>query len=214
MKNLNLKIGQLFLLTLLTGLVGCGGGGDDDDDGGNPPPPPPVAKVYTLNQAAFNGSTYAYGHNSTPSLKIINAPADTDYNRWAKLHDGGNWRLYFFKKGSNTTIYQFAYNSPAKGYEYGYNGAIPELSIVGAPADANPAQFSMLHDGNNYRLYMQSKTNLKKLYQFAFNGASYAYGYSSIANLRVTGMPTESDRTSFAMNHDGSNYRFYFKQVD
>ncbi len=270
MKLLNQSFKRYILLISVMGLFGCGGGGGDDDE---IDPPAPTVKTYSLNQAVFSGGQYRYGAlNAQPNPGIIKAPADTDFDRWAKLHDGGNYRLYFFKKGSNTTIYQFAWNSSMQSYEYGYNGAIPELSIVGAPAEADPSSFAMLHDGSNYRLYMKGKTNKTRLYQFAFrpstqryeygynsiaqinitgsptdtdqnrwamlhdgssfryyafkqgsktnfyqfafNGSTYAYGHNSIANLTVSGMPAETDTSSFAMNHDGVRYRFYFRQID
>ncbi len=169
-----------------------------------------VPATPSLNQAAYRSgsSNYVFGLNSIPNIKLAKAPADTDYSRWAMLHDGSRYRLYFFKQSSNTQIYQFAYNSSTGRYEYGFD-SIPNLTITGAPADADPSSFAMLHDGTTYRLYMRGKNNPFTLYQFAFNGSSYAFGHNSIAEIDITGSPSDVDITRWAMLHDGSNYRFY-----
>jgi len=270
MNNLINILGRALLPVTLLVMVGCGGAGDGYSDENIGDRTEEVEKVYSLNQAAFNGRSYQYGHSSIKNIKISGAPEDTDYERWAMLHDGGDYRLYFFKKESNNTLYQFVFNSTSSKYEYGFAGAIPELTISGTPTDADSSTFAMLHDGNDYRLYMRSKTNRSlyqfafnprsqqyeygynsinnivitgspadvdlnrwgmlhdgskyrfyafkgssktDIYQFAFNGSSYAYGYSSISNLKVTEMPDISDTSSFSMLHDGLRYRFYFKQV-
>ena len=37
------------------------------------------------------------------------------------LHDGTDYRLYFFKSGSSDTIYQFAFDRRVEQYRFGYN---------------------------------------------------------------------------------------------
>ncbi len=166
----------------------------------------------SLNQAAFRTGTsnYVFGLNSIANIKLAKAPSDTDYSRWAMLHDGSRYRLYFFKKSSNTMLYQFAFNPATGRYEYGFS-SIPNLKITGAPADANPSSFAMLHDGNRYRLYMRGNNNPSRLYQFAFNPSTsnYEFGFSSINQINITGSPADVDLSRWAMLHDGTDYRFY-----
>ena len=166
----------------------------------------------SLNQAAFNSATnnYEFGFLSIPNIKIANAPADTDLNRGAMLHDGIDYRLYFFKKNSNTTLYQFAFNTATQRYEYGFN-SIPQLNVTGAPAQADASNISMLHDGTDYRLYMSDTTVFGRVHQFAFNPATgnYEYGFNSIPSINTTGAPTDADFQRRAMLHDGLDYRMY-----
>lgn len=109
----------------------------------------------TLYQGAFvpGTTTYKYGYNSTPQIKCTGFPSDTDWSRWAMLHDGSNYRLYAFKLGSNTQFYQGAFNGST--YAYGYE-SIPVLNLVGTPPNSNLQDMSMLYDGQNYRLYLQT----------------------------------------------------------
>jgi hypothetical protein len=162
----------------------------------------------SLNQAGLQsgGDTFQFGFASIPNLQISNAPSDTDYNRSAMLHDGSAYRLYFFKEGSEDTLYQFAYNG--SNYQYGHN-SIAQLRITNKPADANPEDFAMLHDGSVYRLYMLSYDQTK-VYQFGWNGSTYEYGHRSIPSISITGAPSDADKSRWAMLHDGQNYRLYF----
>lgn len=171
-----------------------------------------TAQAASLNQAAFNpaSNSYVFGYRSIPNMAIANAPADTDWQRWAMLHDGATYRLYFFRQGSADTLYQFAFNPATSRYEYGFN-SIPQLSIVGMPADADSSRFAMLHDGSAYRLYLRKQNAPGVLYQAAFNRATnqYEFGYNSINVLNVAGMPADTDWNRFAMLFDGKDYRFY-----
>ena len=46
----------------------------------------------SLNQAAYQGGNiYKFGYRSIPNTKIKNAPVDTDWIRWAMLHDGSTY---------------------------------------------------------------------------------------------------------------------------
>ena len=186
-------------LLLFTGCEGGGGGGDHDTD------PAPLS----LNQAGFQGgSTYAYGHNSIPNVPISNAPADTDFSRWAMLHDGSTYRLYFFKRGS-MSIYQFGFDGST--YDFGHD-SIREIAITGTPPDADPSSFKMLHDGRDYRLYMRGFDE-SELHQFAFNGSGYEYGFRSIDVIDTTGAPADVDFSRWAMLFDGSVYRQYVARL-
>jgi hypothetical protein len=206
MKHLNM-IAKTIALTAFLAISACTTGEDPGTGNNN-------TKLSTtpdsLNQAAFNGSTYAFGHNSIPNIAFTGAPADTDFSRSAMLHDGSTYRLYFFKQGSNDTLYQFGFNPGTLKYEFGYN-SIDILKITGIPADADASSFAMLHDGSVYRLYMRSKTNAETMYQFGYHAATQAYefGYSSIPVLYITMAPADIDHSRWAMLHDGSRYRLY-----
>jgi len=167
----------------------------------------------SLNQAAWvpDSGRYHFGYRSIPNIRITKAPADTDWKRWAMLHDGAAYRLYFFRQGSRTQLYQFAFNRSSNAYEYGYNQSIPILTLVGAPEDADFSSFSMLHDGQDYRLYVRPKGNPKALYQFAWvpDTATYQFGYRSIPKMDITGFPEDADWRRWQMLHDGNDYRLY-----
>lgn len=208
-RNVPGKIFHLLLLLCVLTMLGCDGGGAEGE----------VAAAesevssdpMSLNQAAYVrlSASYQFGYNSIPSLKITGAPESTDWNRWAMLHDGSTYRLYFFKYGTNDTLYQFAYNPKTTSYEYGYN-SIPTLTITNIPGDADASSFAMLHDGSAYRLYMRSKSRTA-VYQYAFNRSTgnYEYGHNSIPRIDVTGAPADTDFDRWGMLHDGSTYRFY-----
>ncbi len=165
-----------------------------------------------LNQAAYiNGTTtYQFGYNSIPKIGISGAPADTDWGRWAMVHDGSVYRLYFFKRDTSDTLYQFGFNVASSRYEWGYN-SIATLKIHGAPSGTDSRSFAMLHDGTTYRLYLRSHNDPTLLRQFGFNAGTsrYEYGYNSIPEIRVTGFPSDTDWNRWAMVHDGRDFRFY-----
>ena len=176
----------------------------------------PAARALDLLQGAFiNGSErYEFGYRSIPAIRVVGAPQDADWNRWAMLHDGQVYRLYAFRAGSRDTIYQFGFNRSTESYEWGYN-SIPVLRLIGVPRSASTRQFAMLHDGSIYRLYLQDRDNFTILHQFGFNRSTsnYEYGHRSIPQLRVTGFPRDTDWRRWAMLHDGRDYRFYaFRQ--
>ena len=185
---------------------GCGGGGSATNTSA-------TTQNLSLNQAGYNASTrtYQYGYASIPSINITGAPDDLDWSRWAMLHAGNTYRLYFFKVGSNDTLYQFGYNPRSGDYEYGYLSA-SEVKITGAPTDADPTSFAMLHDGSRYRLYMRSLSNPARIYQFVYNPSTlrYEYGFGgAIPRIDVTGAPADVDWDRWGMLHDGTTYRHY-----
>jgi len=167
----------------------------------------------TIYQFGYNAATqkYEFGFNSIPELKLTGIPTDADTNRFAMLHDGTTYRLYMKRQNDNTVMYQFGYNSTSGNYEFGFN-SIATLFITLAPNDADLNRWAVLHDGSTYRLYTGKTGEIDTLYQFGFNAASndYEWGFSSIPQLQVTNMPTDSVKTNFTMLHNGSNYRFYY----
>jgi len=197
------------LLTLISvlAITACGGSGDSTDLTNTDTPTNPTV----LNQAAYAGGTvYDFGFNSIDTVPFINAPADTDFTRYAMLHDGTTYRLYFFKQGSSDTIYQFGYNSTTQKYEYGFN-SIPILKLTGIPTDADSSSFAMLFDGTTYRLYLKRTNTNTVMYQFGFNSTSgdYEYGFNSISTLFITLAPSDANFNRWAMLHDGAAYRLY-----
>ena len=203
-----------FVACLAMGLTACGGGGGGGDQGGGDQAigagPGEAPAPTSLDQAAYRRGTteYEFGLNSIPNIPIVDAPEDTDFSRWAMLHDGSTYRLYFFVKDSDTTMYQFGFDGRA--YTFGHD-SIPQLEITGAPSEANPGSFAMLHDGRDYRLYMRGRSNPTQLFQFAFNPTTgnYEYGFRSIPVIDTTGLPADADLGRWAMLFDGSTYRQY-----
>jgi len=164
----------------------------------------------TLYQFGYNPatSTYEFGYDSISQLGITGAPPGADPSSIAMLHDGADYRLYMRNRSDPRDIHQFGYNASTGNYEYGYR-SIDMISTTGAPADADLSRWAMLHDGSVYRQYVGKAGSDSTLYQFGFDGGSYAFGYRSISELQVVGMPASSDTSSFAMLHSGDRYRLY-----
>lgn len=112
-----------------------------------------------------------------------------------------------------SSVNQFAYAPGTTNYVYGGGGSIPNIPITGAPADTNFRRFAMLNDGTTYRMYFFKGSSNNTLYQFGFDGTSYAYGYNSIPVLTLTNIPADADASSFAMLHDGSAFRLYLRKL-
>lgn len=170
-------------------------------------------KAY-LYQAAYNGTSYEYSFNSIPKIEIVDAPKDTDWNRWSMLHDGDFYRLFFMPIGRSDLLYQFGYNEATRKYEYGYNFTY-EIPIIDLPSDADITSFSMLHDGDTYRLYFTMREDKAKLLQCAYDeneggSGSFIFGYRSIPEIPIVKAPADTDWNRWAMLHDGLVYRLYF----
>ena len=69
-----------------------------------------VGSNVTLYQFVFNtaSNNYEYGFVSG-DFTITGAPKDTDFSRWAMLHDGEKYRLYFFRQKSSAEFFQFIF---------------------------------------------------------------------------------------------------------
>jgi hypothetical protein len=172
----------------------------------------PLGKADKLYQFGFNpnSQSYEYGYKSNEIIPIINLPENTDASSFAILYDGLNYRLYF-KSSLNKTLYQCAYNpqtGPNGSYIYGYKSE-PEIAIKNAPPDTDWKTWSMLFDGETYRLYFKSKTKKSTLYQFGYDGLNYTFGYQSNPRIEVIGMPKKEFVKNFNITHDGTNYRLY-----
>ncbi len=165
----------------------------------------------SVNQGAWipGTSKYEFGYNSIPTIPITGAPADTNFARWAMLHDGRDYRMYCFKGSTRDTLYQFAWNGSS--YAFGHR-SIPELTLTGMPADADPSSVAMLHSGANYHLYLRRLGDPTTLYQFIWvpGTTTYQWGYAGFyPSLQVTGFPADTDWSRWEMLHDGSAYRIY-----
>jgi hypothetical protein len=115
----------------------------------------------------------------------------------------------------NLSLNQAGYNVSTQSYQYGYE-SIPNINITGAPADLDWSRWAMLHDGRMYRLLFFKVGTNDTLYQFGFNPRSsdYEFGYLSVPEeLKIAGVPTDADPTSFAMLHDGTRYRLYMRSL-
>lgn len=167
----------------------------------------------TLYQFGWNGSSYAYGHNSIPVLTFTNMPADADTSSFCMLHSGSLYTAYLRRLGDPTTLYQFIWVSGTTTYAWGHGNAIPTLNVTGFPNDTDWSRWQMLHDGNAYRIYAFHYGNNNQISQGSWNGRSYQYGHNSINQLDLVGFPANSDVGLPAMLHDGNAYRFYFQTL-
>lgn len=166
----------------------------------------------SLNQFAWIPGTndYKFGFNSIPNMVLRGFPKDADYSRWAMLHDGTDYRVYLFRKGSNDTFYQGAFNRSTNTYDFGFR-SIPRFTLKGMPADADASNFAMLHDGVTYRLYLKSKNKPNELIQFGYNPSirTYEFGFRSIPRISLSNVPSDIDWNGWGMLHDGHYFRLY-----
>jgi hypothetical protein len=172
----------------------------------------PLGKSDQLYQFGFNpnSKSYEFGYKSIEIIPIVNLPINANVSSFSILFDGFNYRLYF-KSSENKSLFQCAYN-PSEGlngsYIYGYNSD-PEINIKNAPQDTDWKTWSMLHDGETYRLYFKSKAKKNVLYQFGYDGLNYTYGHQSNPEIEVIGMPRKEFVNKFNITYDGKNYRYY-----
>lgn len=163
----------------------------------------------TINQAVYIPGTtvYRFGTNQGPNLPITGAPSDTDWSRLSMLHDGRDYRMYFFKENTNNTLYQFAWDGSS--YKYGHNSN-PELTITGIPDDADTSSFSMVYGDREYRLYFHQIGNPNQIYQFLWDSQRYSpISDSKYFKLQVSGFPDDTDWSRWSILNDGSDYRIY-----
>lgn len=170
----------------------------------------PIGKSDRLYQFGYNSFSekYEYGYNSVSIIPIRGLPDDANITNFSILFDGSDYRLYF--KSGQKKLYQCAYN-PSIGttgaYEFGFHSK-SEITIKNAPLDTDWNNWSMLHDGEVYRLYFKSSQNNNLLYQFGFDGNSYVYGFQSDPVIKVEGMPDKNFVKKFNITYDGL-YRYY-----
>jgi hypothetical protein len=167
----------------------------------------------TLYQFSWNGSSYAYGHNSIPILTLTGAPADADASSLSMLHSGSAYHAYLRRLGDPTKLYQFIWVPGTTTYAWGRSPYIPTLNVSGFPVDTDWSRWSMLHDGTAYRLYAGRYGSTDRIYQGSWNAGAqaYEYGFNSISLLNLVDFPSSSLWGRPAMLHDGTDYRFYFQ---
>lgn len=167
----------------------------------------------TLYQFAWDGSSYAFGHRSIPTLTLVGSPADADASSIRMLHSGGAYHAYLRRLGDPTTLYQYVWQPGTTTYVWGAPGYYPSLPVTGFPFDTDWSRWNMLHDGAAYRIYAFRHGTTDRMHQGSFDpsAGAYRYGFDSIPELRLTGFPSSSDVGRSAMLHDGTDYRFYFQ---
>jgi hypothetical protein len=168
----------------------------------------------TLYQFAWNGSSYAYGHDSIPVLTLTNIPADADMDSFGMLHDGSAYRLYVRQLGNPKKLYQAAWVPGTTNYQFGYN-SIPQFPVNDFPVDTDYSRWNMLHDGSAYRIYFMKLGSNTHLYQGSYKASTmeYKYNYNSIPILDLVGTPANSNLAQFAMLFGDSKYHFYFQSL-
>lgn len=164
----------------------------------------------TLYQFAWNGSSYAFGYRSIPELTLVGAPTDADPSSIQMLHSGGAYHAYLRRLGDPSVLYQFIWRPGTSAYEWASPPFLSTLRVEGFPADADWTRWNMLHDGGDYRLYLARYGSIDRLYQGAWDGTAYRYGFRSIPLLRAVGFPPDAHPGMSAMLHDGTDYRLYF----
>lgn len=167
----------------------------------------------TLYQFCWDGTSYAYGHNSIPVLTLTGLPADADPSSICMLHENGTYHAYLRRLGEPTTLYQCIWLPGTTTYHWGQPPYLPALPVTGFPSDTDWSRWMMLHDGSAYRIYAFHYGHNDRIAQGAWNAAAgaYQYGHDSIPELNLVGYPADSDVGREAMLHDGSAYRFYFQ---
>lgn len=208
-----MAISVLFKELALVGVLTIAGGEDSGGAESVPEKEPEVAATFSFQVASYSGDG-VYGANATRSIEVVNAPADSDFFRYAMLHDGSTSRLYVFKRETTDTLYQFAFDKISHKFVYDFKSS-RELKLVNVPEDANTNSFVMLHDGAINRLYMQRFGDKTTIYQFGYNTSSgdYEHGYESTPQLSITAAPDDADLDRWAMLHDGSGYRLYTGKI-
>lgn len=124
---------------------------------------------------------------------------------------------YLSEESVMPSVNQFAYVPNTSTYKFAYGGSIPNMAIANMPNDTNWARWTMLNDGEYYRMYFFKGSSADTLYQAAFNPATskYEFGFHSIPELKITGAPPDTDASSVSMLYDGSTstYRLYLRRL-
>ena len=168
----------------------------------------------TLYQFGWDGSSYKYGHESEPELTVTGIPEDADTSSFSMVYGEGEYRLYFRQLGNPTCLYQFLWDETAGHYAPFSNPESFKLQVSGFPDDTDWSRWSMLNDGENYRIYAFKLGSNNEIYQGAWNGSEYEYGYNgSYKVLYLKDTPANSDLASMAMLHDSSDYRLYVQTL-
>jgi arylsulfatase A-like enzyme len=110
------------------------------------------------------------------------------------------------------SLNQFAANPPGSAsYAYGYR-SIPNITITGAPADADRTRWAMLHDNMSYRFCCLKRGTNDTIYVFTFNGGSYAFGSGEFRELKISGFPADTDPGNIGIIHDNYGAHLMMRQ--
>lgn len=115
-----------------------------------------ISNPLRVHQFAYNSATqsYEYGFGGAiPQIDVTMFPGSTDFAGWGMLFETEAYRFYAFSDSNHDAVAQGSYNSGSGDYEWGFN-SIPVIDIIDFPADTNTDDFAMLHDGDDFRLYM------------------------------------------------------------
>ncbi len=104
----------------------------------------------TIYAFAFDGESYAYGHEMEHSeLTLKDAPDDCDFSGFDVLNDGSAWRFYLKRLGSPTELYQFV-SEGCEELVYGGGGAMATIPVECFPKDSDKARWFMYNDATTY----------------------------------------------------------------
>ncbi len=115
-----------------------------------------ISDPLRVHQFAYNAATqsYEYGFDGAiPQIDVTMFPGSTDFAGWGMLWENDAYRFYAFSDSNHDAVAQGSYNSGSGDYEWGF-ASIPVIDIIDFPADTNTDDFAMLHDGDEFRLYM------------------------------------------------------------
>lgn len=166
----------------------------------------------TIYQFVWNGESYELGYDDAiPELRLTNVPADADTSSFAMLYGELGYHLYLRDRNNPTVLYQFVWSYESLSYDFGEPDVYPELNIKDFPADTDWSRWSMLHDGEFYRFYAFRLGSQTEIYQGAWDGENYTFGYASEPVLTLHDAPSDADFSSMAMLFDNEDYRLYVK---
>jgi len=107
-----------------------------------------------LYQFVSNSENSGFIYEQSTMLKIYGAPEDSDWHRWAMLHDGLYSRFYLFKQDATDTFYQFSRDNGSQSFEFGSSNGGGTFYLEKIPKGSNTSQFGMFYTGNTYQLYL------------------------------------------------------------
>lgn len=94
---------------------------------------------------------------------------------------------------------------------YRSTNSTPPVPLSKVPQDADCSRYAVMSDRSHNRLYCFKRGSRDTLYQFALNPKTqkYEYGYNSIRQVPIKGIPSDANPEKVAVLHDGRKYRLY-----
>lgn len=186
----------------ISGIAACGGGGGNTGGGNNIPPRTTTTQIL-LHSAESEGNVYIKRFIEKP---IVNAPPNTDFNRWAIEEVlGSSKSIYVFKKRTSNIIRHFKYDFNSESYVYKR-----DYRITGAPTDSKFGKFGA---SRGTQLYLQSQSDPAKFYYFTYNSGNELYEYAN-SSVKLAGIPADADLNRWGVTTDalGFVYLYTFKE--